>query len=300
MNFTLRQLRAFATLARTGSFTRAAAELHLSQPALTVQVRELEAALGLRLVDRNTRRIRLTGIGRELLPVFERVLGDIRAVAENARELASGDRGTVLVAALPSLCSRLVPQAIARLKRTHPGVVVKLQDTVAQRILAAIRSEEADLGIGSFGPLGEDFEVAPLLEDRMVAVMPARHPLAAKATLTMREAAAHPLVLMDTQSSVRAVVEAALRGESAAAAPAHEVTYMSTAVGFVQAGLGVAILPATALELGLAKGIVTRPIRGTAVRRPIVIARKAGRSLAPAARVFIEELHAAALAARRG
>jgi LysR family carnitine catabolism transcriptional activator len=76
--------------------------------------------------------------------------------------------------------------------------------------------------------------------------------------------------------------------------PAYEVTYMSTAVGFVQAGLGIAILPATALELGLAKGIVTRPIRGTAVRRPIVIARKAGRSLAPAARVFIEELRAVA------
>ena len=294
MNFTLRQLRAFATLARTRSFTRAAAELHLSQPALTVQVRELESALGLKLVDRNTRRVQLTGIGQELLPVFERVLGDIRAVAENARELAAGDRGTVLVAALPSLCSRLIPEAIARLRRTHPGVTVRLQDTVALRILAAVRSEEADLGIGSFGALGGDFETTPLIEDRMVAVMPRRHPLAAKASVTMREVAMHPLVLMDTQSSVRAVVESALHGESAATAPAYEVTYMSTAVGFVQAGLGVAILPATALELGLAKGIVTRPIRGAAVRRPIVIARKAGRSLAPAARVFIEALRVSA------
>ena len=65
MNFTLRQLRAFTTLARTGSFTRAAAELHLSQPALTVQVRDLEAALGLKLVDRNTRSIRLTGVAAQ-------------------------------------------------------------------------------------------------------------------------------------------------------------------------------------------------------------------------------------------
>jgi LysR family carnitine catabolism transcriptional activator len=298
MNFTLRQLRAFATLARTGSFTRAAAELHLSQPALTVQVRELESALHLRLVDRNTRRVQLTDIGRQLLPVFERVLGDIRALAENARELAAGDRGTVLVAALPSLCSRLIPGAIARLGRTHPGVAVRLQDTVALRILAALRSEEADLGIGSFGALGAEFETTPLLEDRMVAVMPRNHRLAARSAISMREAAAHPLVLMDTQSSVRAVVESALRSESASATPAYEVTYMSTAVGFVQAGLGVAILPASALELGLAKGIVTRPIRGTAVRRPIVIARKAGRSLAPAARLFVEELRAAAT--RRG
>ena len=298
MNFSLRQLRAFATLARTASFTRAAAELHVSQPALTVQVRELESALGLKLFDRNTRRVRLTAIGRELLPVFERVLGDIRAVAENARELAAGDRGTVLVAALPSLCSRLIPAAIARLKRTHPGVTVKLHDTVALRILAAVRSEEADIGIASFGTLGREFETTPLVEDRMVAVMPRRHPLAAKASISMREAAAHPLVLMDTQSSVRALVEAALREGAVTVSPAYEVTYMSTAVGMVQAGLGVAILPATALELGLATGLVTRPIRGAAMRRPIVIARKAGRSLAPAARIFIDELRAAVAAAK--
>lgn len=293
MNFTLRQLRAFSALARAGSFTRAAEQLHLSQPALTVQIRELESALGLKLVDRNTRRVRVTGIGRELLPVFERVLGDIRAVAENARELAAGDRGTIQVAALPSLCSRLIPAAIARLKRSHPGIVVRLQDTVAQRILAALKSEEADIGIASFGPLGKDFETMPLVEDRMVAVMPRRHELAAKAALTMRELARHPLVLMDTQSSVRAHVESALREESASVVPAYEVTYMSTAVGLVQAGLGIAILPATALELGIAKDIVTRPVRGASMRRPIVIARKSGRSLAPAARAFIEELRAA-------
>src|SRR5688572_33127345 len=109
MNFSLRQLRARSAVARTASFTRAAAELNMSQPALTVQIRSLEAALGLRLLDRNTRRVQLTAIGRELLPVFERVLGDIRAVTENARELAAGDRGTVQVAALPSVCARLLP-----------------------------------------------------------------------------------------------------------------------------------------------------------------------------------------------
>ena len=299
MNFSLRQLRAFSAVARTASFTRAATELHLSQPALTVQIRELESALGLKLVDRNTRRVQLTAIGRELLPVFERVLGDIRAVAENARELAAGDRGTVQVAALPSLCSRLIPQAMARLKKSHPGITVKLQDTVALRILAAVRSEEADIGIAAFGRLGAGFETTPLAEDRMVAVLPRRHPLASRPTLTLKELARHPLVFMDSQSSVRALVEAGLREASVQAAPDHEVTYMSTAVGLVQAGLGVAVLPATALELGVAQGIVTRPLRGAAMRRPIVIARKAGRSLSPAARIFIEELGKATGGGRR-
>ena len=291
MNFNLRQLRAFATVARTSSFTRAAAELHLSQPALTGRS-EARVGPGAQAVDRNTRRVQLTSIGRELLPVFERVLGDIRAVTENARELAAGDRGTVQVAALPSLCSRLIPEAIARLKRSHPGISVKLQDTVALRILAAVKSEEADVGIASFERLGGDFETTPLVEDRLVAVMPRRHPLAARTALTLRDLARHPLVFMDTQSSVRALVEAGLRGESLRVEPDYEVTYMSTAVGLVQAGLGIAILPATALELGVAAGIVTRPLRGTAMRRPIVIARKSGRSLSPAVDLFIEELRA--------
>ena len=292
MNLTLRQLRAFAAVARTASFTRAAAELHLSQPALTVQIRELEGALGLKLLDRNTRRVQLTSVGGELLPVFERVLGDIRSVAENARELAAGDRGTVNVAALPSVCARLLPAAIARLRETHPGIRVHLQDTVALRILALLRSEEADVGIGSFGALDRDLEVEPLLEDRMVAVMPRGHPLAKSKALALRDLARHPLVLTDRQSSVRAIVDAAMGDERRA--PDFEVTYMSTAVGLVQAGLGIAVLPATALELELMRGIESRPLRDRGLTRRVVVARKAGRSLPPAARVFLEVLRTVA------
>jgi LysR family transcriptional regulator, carnitine catabolism transcriptional activator len=286
MNFSLRQLRAFTALARTGSFTRAALDLHLSQPALTVQIRELERALGLKLVDRNTRRVQLTSIGRELLPVFDRVLGDIRAVAENARELAAGDRGTVNVAALPSVCSGLLPAAIARLRETHPGIVVRLHDTVAQRILALLRSEEADIGIGSFATLGHEFESTALMEDRMVAVFPRGHPLGARRSVALKELRHHPLIFMDTQSSVRAIVERGLREGGVEATPDFEVTYMSTAIGLVRAGLGVAILPAAALELQLAPGLDSRAIRDASMRRRIVVATRRGRSLAPAVLIF--------------
>lgn len=294
MNLSLRQLRAFEAVARTTSFTRAAAELHLSQPALTVQIRSLEAALGLKLLDRNTRRVQLTSIGAELLPVFERVLGDLRAVAENARELAAGDRGTVQVAALPSVCARLLPAAIARLRATHPGITVKLRDTVAQRIIALLRSEDADVGIGSFAAGERDIETEPLMADRLVAVMPRGHPLASRKALRLAELARHPLILTDIQSSVRALVDRAMAAAGLDASPAFEVTYMSTAVGLVQAGLGVAILPATALELEMVRGIAVSPIRDEGVARSIVVARKAGRSLPPAARIFLQALRAVA------
>ncbi|MEO5694854.1 MAG: LysR family transcriptional regulator [Usitatibacter sp.] len=289
---TLRQLRALQGVARNSSFTRAAAELNLSQPALTVQIRELEAALGLKLLDRNTRSVRLTAIGRELLPVFERVLEDLRAVAENARGLAAGDRGLVQVAALPSVCAGLLPAALAALRRTHPGIRVRLADTPARRILALVASEEVDLGIGGFGALGPEFESAHLMRDRLVAVLPKKHVLARAPSVALRDLARHPLVFMDSQSSVRAIVESALAGQGVT--PAYEVTYMSTAVGLVRAGLGVALLPSSAIELELA-GVAVRPVARGVLDRDIVVVHKRARALAPAARHFIDALARAAL-----
>jgi LysR family carnitine catabolism transcriptional activator len=297
MDFSLRQLRAFVAIARTGSFTAAARDMHLTQPALTVQVRELESALGLRLLDRGPRGVQLTPAGRELLPVLERVLGDIGAVAANARELAAGRRGSVRVAALPSVCASLLPEAMARLARTHPGIEVSLHDAVADRVMSLVRAEEADLGIGAFLHLDRALQFAPLFVDRMVAVLPARHRLAAHRQLTLRQLAAHPLVLTDAHSSVRAAIERALVAERVQARPAYEVTYMSTAVGLVRAGLGIAILPATAFELQGLQRLATRPVAGAAMRRSIGVVRKRGRSLSPAQAAFLEALEGAAGAA---
>lgn len=294
MNFSLRQLAAFTAVARTASFTRAAAELHLSQPALTVQVRKLEEALGLRLLDRNTRRVRLTAVGRELLPVFERVMNDIAAVAGGARELAAGDRGVVHVAALPSVCARLLPEALAELARTHPNVTVRLRDVVAQRVADLLQSEEADLGIGPFARATPGVEIRPLLRDEMVALVPAGHRLARRRSVRLAELARESLVYMDSQSSVRAVVERAFEAAGVAAVPRFEVTYMSSAAGLVQAGLGVALLPSTAFELGATHRLAVVRVADAGLAREVAIATKSGRSVSPAARVLVAALERAA------
>src|SRR6188508_2060428 len=114
MNFTLRQLRAFVSVARLGSFTRAARVLEISQPALTVQIRQLEEALGVRLLDRSTRSVSLSQVGREFVPVLERILDEINTFTSDARELTAGKRGLVTVAALPSICASLLPDAVAQ------------------------------------------------------------------------------------------------------------------------------------------------------------------------------------------
>jgi DNA-binding transcriptional LysR family regulator len=106
----LRQLQTFVTVARLGSFTRAARLLHLSQPALTKQVRQLEETLGVRLFDRATRTIELTRIGKELAPVVTQLLQEIEAVVVNTKELAAQSRGVIWVASLPSISSTILPR----------------------------------------------------------------------------------------------------------------------------------------------------------------------------------------------
>src|SRR4051812_11680051 len=250
MNISLRQLRAFVVVARFSSFTRAADLLHLTQPALTVQIRQLEQALGVKLFDRNTRAVELTRIGRELLPVLERLLGEFDAVVVSTREMATLRYGVVRIAALPSVAATVLPPLIARFKQRHPQIRITVRDSVGERINAMVREEIVDFGIGSDVEPDAELETIPLFEDEMRAVVPASHPLAHQTKVMLDRLIDEPLILMDTQSSVHSLVDRAFADRGHLAVPAYEVTYMSTAIGLVRVGLGITILPSTAIELG--------------------------------------------------
>jgi DNA-binding transcriptional LysR family regulator len=290
MDANLRQLRAFSRVARERSFTRAAAALHLSQPALTVQIRALEAALGVKLFDRNTRAVRLTPMGGSILPAVERLLRDLEALADDARELGAGNRGVVHVAALPSIASSLLPRAIARLAQRHPGIVVRLRDAIAQRVVALVQSDEVDVGIGVSAGASTELTFRSLLSDRLEAVMPPRHRLARSRSVSLAELAREPLVMMDAQTSVRALLEREMAAAGVPSRPAYEVTYMSTAIGLAKAGLGIALLPTSALEMQALHALERRPIRGAPLAREIGIMARSARTLSPAAEAFLETL----------
>ena len=122
----IRHIRAFLALARAGSFTRAAAELHVSQPTLTVQIQQLETAVGVKLFDRSKRHVALTQAGRDLLVPLERILIDVEAIATSTDELLAHRRGLVTVAALPSVAAGLLPRAIRKLSESYPGITVRV------------------------------------------------------------------------------------------------------------------------------------------------------------------------------
>jgi LysR family carnitine catabolism transcriptional activator len=289
-NLNLRHLEALAAIARTGNFTRAAQALHVSQPSLTVQIHQLEETLGVRLLDRNTRSVKLTRIGKELTPIVQRLVREIEAVVMNARELSTGDRGLVSVAALPSISSTILPRIIARFREQSPGVGVALRDVVAAHILTMVKSEDVDFGVGRFPDADPDIQTIPLFTDRMRIIFPPGSPLEHKRHIPLRLLTDLPLILMDRQSSVRTLIDRAFQSIGHFPVPAYDVSCMSTAVGMVKAGLGVTFLPSSALEVSELSGVRSRVVNHPALTRKIVVAQKTGRSLSPAAQAFLRSL----------
>lgn len=292
MTAELRHIEAFLAVARLGHFTRAAAALHVSQPALTVQIRQLETALGVRLFDRNNRRVALTQAGRDLVAPLERISLDVASVIRHARDVSAHRHGVVTVAALPSVAAVLLPHAIRRLADAHQGLVVRVRDAIAGRVLELVKSGEADVGIGSLLRPDPDVVATPLFTDRLCAFAPIDHPLARSGRARLRDVGAWPLILTGQDTSVRQIVEQTLAALRLPVQIAQEATYMTTAIGMVREGLGVAILPESAMVLDAGAPIRAIAIREPVLTRQISILARTGRSLSPAAERLTQMLHA--------
>jgi DNA-binding transcriptional LysR family regulator len=293
MNVTLRQLQAFCAVARLGSFTRAAAALHTTQPALSVQIGQLEDSLGLRLFDRTTRAVAITRVGQDLLPRAERTLAELSELVASATGLGTKSTGRVLVAALPSVASSFMPEAIAGFQREYPGVSVVLRDALGARINDVVNSGEVDFGVSGPPPADAHLQFFPVGSDEMVAVSLGPIASAKGRKVAIDDLEKHSLILMSRESTVRRIVEEAFAASGRLAAPVHEPAFMSTAIAMVRAGLGVAILPSSASEVRAAKDLVANRIASRAMGRQVGIICRRG-SLSPAAEEFRRHLKAMA------
>jgi DNA-binding transcriptional LysR family regulator len=293
MNVNVRHLAAFAAAARLGSFTKAARALYISQPSFTAQIKQLEGELGVRLLDRNTRTVSMTAIGRDLAPVVERLLGELEAIVANTRALSAKTVGSVTIAALPSVSATLLPGVIAAFRQKYPGIRFRLRDAIGKRIVEMTLNDEVDFGIGSADVPGADVRFEPLFTDWMCAVLPAGSRLKRKKALQLRELISEPLILTGPDSTVRQILDHAFSQLGHAVVPVQEVTYMSTALGMVKAGLGIAILTSSALELDEMRTLRAVPIDHSDLYRVVGIIQKPNRSLSPAAKSFLESVQQA-------
>jgi len=297
MDVNIRQIRAFLAVISAGGFTRASELLNISQPALTVRIRQLEEQIGVRLIDRSARTLELTREGREIFPAFQKLIKDFDGVIADISEYTSGQRGLLRIAALPSFCTGPLAALFVDLKTRTPNLSFILRDAVGHRIPEMVRQEEVDFGIGVEGAVEPDLDYDALCEDRLMAIFPSGHPLEARQTITLDDIAPYPLVLLDRETSVRRMVDRAFAGLGKPITQACEATYMATAVSMVRAGLGISLLPSSAVEINIYKDIVARAVDNSEMTRRIVIIRKKNAALKPHAQVVLQALLAAPLPA---
>lgn len=286
----IRPIRAFLAVARLGSFTKAAAELHVSQPALTVQIHQLEESLSVKLFDRNKRQVALSTSGRELLRPLEKILADIEALMAASHDLSGLKSGSVSVASLPSVASSLLPVVIRQFAAEHPKISIQVNDAIADQVVTLVKTEEVDFGISTRVGSDKEIDYVDFLADELCAFFPDDHPLASRELLKLRDIARYPLILTTRGTSVRTLVERALEKEKLDIKLACDANYMSTAVGMVRAGLGVSILPRSAIDSASCEGVKVAAIQTPGLTRKIGLIRKRNRSLSPVAQCFIDLL----------
>jgi DNA-binding transcriptional LysR family regulator len=285
---TLRQLEAFVVLGRTLSFSEAAREVHLSQPALSASIRKLEDAVGAQLFDRTTRRVALSAVGGELLGVADRLFEDFDAALAGVREFVEGKRGRLSIAASPSLAAAFVPEAIALFEKEHPRVALKVHDALSDVAIAMVRSGEVDLALAPEKVDDVELTHHVLFHDRLVLLCRTDHPLGASRTVPWRRLQEHRLVLLRSTSNVRHLVDAALLEHGGAAKAAFEVEHASTLIGFVANGLGVGVFPLSLLPLVRTGQVTYRRVTHPEIHRAICVVTLKARSLSPAAQAFAD------------
>ena len=290
MNPTLRQMRAFVALAKTGNFTTAAQTLHVTQSALSGLIKELEQTLGARVVDRSTRRIVLTEIGRELFPLFSQMIDDLDGALANVADHTQLRKGLVRLAAPQLMCCTLVPEAVADYRAAHPDIDVRVADSAVENVIARVLSGESDFGIGPEREAVPQLEARELFDMPFSLVFPQGHPLEARPRVTWQDVTRYPFIALQGQFTERlqADMQALLRDVQLK--PANEVAFMTTALAMVSAGLGITVCLPYAEPLVRLHRLHMRVLEEPRLTRRFFVYTRAGRSLSPAATSFIDFL----------
>jgi DNA-binding transcriptional LysR family regulator len=288
LNFQLDDLLAFRAVAEIGNFGRAAAAVHISQPAFSRRIDKLEQALGVRLLDRTTRRVALTAVGREFARKTAQWLDDLDGTLLAVRGVAATRMGEVTIACVPSTVYYYLARVIGRYRERYPKLRVRVHDAGANEVLDAVARGEADFGLNFIGSQEPDIEFRALLEERFVAACRRDHALAKRRRVTWAELADHDFINVARSSGNRLLLDQALAGVARRPEALYEAQHVTTLLGLVEAGLGVAAVPSMAMPGKDHPLLVSVPLAEPVVTRRVGLIRRKGRALSPAAQQLFD------------
>ena len=292
LNFDLNDLLSFRAVAELGNFRKAAEAVHLSQPAFSRRIDKLEQALGVRLLERTTRRVTLTAVGRDFERKVRELLDELDTTLLGIRGVAATRMGEVTVACVPSTVYYYVSEVVRRFHDQSPRVRVKVLDAGANEVLDAVARGVADFGLNFMGAQEPDMDFTPLVEERFVAACRRDHAIARLRRVSWATLGQHDFIAVGRSSGNRLLLDQALAGVEGRPVAIYETQHVTTALGLVEAGLGVAAVPAMAMPGPDHPLLATVPLVDPVVTRKIGLIRRRGRSLSPAAQqlydLFIE------------
>lgn len=283
MNFDLNDLLAFRAVAELGSFRKAAESVHISQPAFSRRIDKLEEALGARLLERTTRRVNLTTVGRDFDRQLRQILDALDTTLLGIRGVAATRMGEVTVACVPSAVNYFLTGVIALYHQRYPKIRVKIIDDSANEVLLAVARGEADFGLNFVGSQENDVEFEPLLEEHFVAACRRDHPLAKKSQVSWKELVQYDFISAGKTSGNRLLLDQALAGVKDKPQSMYETQHGTTMIGLVEAGLGVAVVPAMAMPSADHPLLVSVPLVAPVVKRKMGLIKRRSSMLTPAA-----------------
>ena len=287
----LRQLLTLRTVVDKGSFSHAAEELGISQPAVSFQIRSLEDRIGERLLDRSGRRVTLTDAGRVVDSHARRMLALEADMLRDVAGIADHLSGPLVLGSSTGPGELLLPHLLGGFKRENPEVEVSLVVQDTQAVCDRVLDDEIELGVVGAARPHRGLVFEPFMRDELVVICPPDHPLADEGEITLAGLAAQPLIIQQRGSGVRAVLEAALRAEGIRPRDLEvilELGLQQSARVAVLDGLGVTVISRLAVERDVAEGrLVALEVSGAGLARDFSMVRHAGRTPSRVSKAFV-------------
>lgn len=289
MNITLKQLRAFVVVAKEESFVLACEHLHISQPALSIAIKNLESSIGGALFLRTTRAVMLTPEGRKFLPTAQRLIQDCDTAFEDLSQSFSLQQGMLSIAAMPSFASGLLPIYLQEFRCEFPKVNIRVHDVVAEDAVKMVEDGQAELALVFEVPNHPQLSFTPLFEDVFVAALPAGS-AHESGNITWKKLMKSPFIALQKPSNIRVMIQESLKVHDIDLHIDYEANHLATIGQMVASGMGASAVPSLCIPLFKAQGANIFPLVNPRLMRRVGIVTHQHTPLSVAAKSFIKQL----------
>lgn len=290
MNFTLHQLQVFGMVARHRSMTKAANKLHLSQPAVSIQVKQLQETIDVPLFEREGRTLNLTTAGKHLYKVYQNITDELESFEAGLSQIKGGLKGKLTISAA-STAKYFLPYLLGEFQKRYPGVEVSLKVTNRNEVLQNLRNNEHDLAILTQVPRDDSVSVIPFLDNPLLMCASPDHPLVDKKDLSIQQLKEEPFIYRELGSGTRMVMEKYLEENSINVSPLMELGTNEAVKQAIMAGIGISLISQLSFENELKLGKIARlDIQHLPIKSRWQALYKKKRNLTPVTRNFLSFL----------